>query len=93
MGLIHGEEIREASALEAHIGARAQGELILYRLPAFASDIYPGQRPGYAVIARGKDYDVECVLGIAGLDAIGVMRSMGASRTSTSKTLSRLYTS
>src|SRR5712692_9247340 len=67
----HGEEIREARALEAHIRARTLSKFLLQRLPACAADIYPGQRPGYGVIARGKDEDVQGVLGIPGCDACG----------------------
>src|SRR5207244_7032726 len=68
---IDGEEVREASALDAHIGARTLGKLVLQRLPTCAADLDPGQRPGHGVISGGKDDDVQGVLGITGLDACG----------------------
>ena len=69
--MIDGEEIREAGALYAQIGAWALGKPLLDPLPAVASNVYPGQRPRYAVISRGKDDDVQFVLSVAGLDALG----------------------
>src|SRR5258708_18768564 len=64
----HGEEIREARALEAHIRARPRRKLLLQRLPACAADLYPGQRPGHGVIARVEDEDVQSVLGLPGFE-------------------------
>src|SRR5215831_9834947 len=53
-GGINGEEIWEAGALNPHIGTRPRGKLGLQRLPAFAADLHPVQRPGHGVIASGK---------------------------------------
>src|SRR5262249_3212432 len=70
-GGIDGEEIREAHALDAHVGAWPPGKLVLQRLPTFAADLDPVQRPSHGVIAGGKDDDVQFVLGITGLEASG----------------------
>src|SRR5262245_53022228 len=70
-GSWHEEEIREARALDTHIGARPLSKFLLQRLPAGAADLDPRQCPGHGVIARGKDDDVQSVLGIPGFDARG----------------------
>src|SRR5207247_9509220 len=61
-GVRGNEEIREASGLKSQVRARAISPFVLERLPPFATDIDPGQRPGHGIKPGGIADDVKCEL-------------------------------
>ena len=70
-GVDGNEEVWEARALQPQVVARSIGPLVLDRLATFATNIDPGQRSCHSIKPRGIDDDVECILLLSGLDAIG----------------------
>src|ERR1700722_20103642 len=71
MGSDQSEEIRKACDLYPEVGLRAIGPFFFERLPIYAANIDPGQRPGHGVKTRRVNYQVKLVLRVAGLYALG----------------------
>ena len=65
------KQVGEAGSLQAEIGARPVGPLVLERPAARPANIDPVKRPGDRIEAGGVHDDIALILGVAGLDARG----------------------
>jgi len=66
-----GQEIREPRDLQTEVGPGPIGPFVYEALPALPSDVDAVERARDRIEAGGINDDVELVLGIAGLDALG----------------------
>ena len=90
----NGKQVGEAGSLQAEIGARPVGPLVLERLAAQPADIDLIEGPSDCIEARGIHDNIAGIYSASlVLTPLGVMREIGVSLRSTRTTLSRLYAS